>query len=169
MDKVVIIGKGLGWDKAPRDGETWGVNDVILKRPLKMSWQMHNKEHIAKYNQALSDACESTSVPIMTLENYPLETIVKHFNTDYFVNSIAYMIAYALWDGATRIDLYGVHMSNVTEYDRQKPCVEFWIGVAIGLGVAVNIHGPHFLLKCPRGKMYGYDKKQNEKLRRRNG
>jgi hypothetical protein len=78
---------------------------------------------------------------VKKFEPYPLWDIVSYFKSDYFTNSFAYMMAYAIWLGCyKKIRLYGVDMSaNHELYRNERGGVEFWIGVAIGSGIEVEI------------------------------
>src|SRR5262245_16545800 len=65
---------------------------------------------------------------------------------DYLTSSPAYMLAYALWSRAMGINphlttagIWGIDLIVGQEYDYQKPCMEFWLGVAKGLGVRLDI------------------------------
>jgi hypothetical protein len=78
----------------------------------------------------------------------------------YFNNSISWMIALAIYMGYERIGIYGVDMAmdgihGESEYGWQRPSVEFWIGVARGLGITVTMPEVSEVLKC--GYLYGYD------------
>src|SRR3990167_950164 len=58
----------------------------------------------------------------------------------YLTSSAAWMLAFALWEhkeGLTisEIRTPGIEMLLGTEYARQKPCVEFWLGRAMGMGI----------------------------------
>ena len=44
MNKVVIVGKGPGWDTAPIKGEVWGISDYFLYRYCTINWEMHDYE-----------------------------------------------------------------------------------------------------------------------------
>lgn len=78
----------------------------------------------------------------------------------YFNNSISWMIALAIYQGYQKIGLFGVDMAmdgvhGESEYAFQRPSVEFWIGVARGLGIEVVMPEVSEVLKC--GYLYGYD------------
>lgn len=92
----------------------------------------------------------------ITQDTYPLQEIITEYNSGYFACSIAYMIAYAMYKGVKKINLYGVDMSIGSEYQYERPSVLYWIGRAEGLGVKVNttINTGNFL--------YGYE---TEKLK----
>lgn len=168
---ITIIGKGNGWEDAPLTGQTWGVNDLILRRPVTLLFDMHYPEDEPNY-AAVVAAVNAATIPLVTLEPwldvptsvaYPLREIVEAFRCSYFSNSVAYMIAYALWQGATRIDLYGVMMALTKEYQREKGSLEYWIGYARGRGVSVTVHGDETaVLKTPDGWLYGYSYRRNQ-------
>lgn len=64
----------------------------------------------------------------------------KLFGSIYLTSSPAYMLSYAISQGATEIGLYGVDLSiGDHEYFWQRPCVEAWIGFAKGRGIKVTI------------------------------
>jgi hypothetical protein len=73
----------------------------------------------------------------------------------YFTNSISWFIAMALVEGFEHIGLYGVDMAQHEEYAQQRPSCEYWIGVANGLGVTVEIPEESDLMKS--SKLYGYE------------
>ncbi len=153
---VIIIGKGVGWELAPLEGETWGVNDLCLRRPVKVVFNLHNVENslIDKINAFVN----ANNVKLIGLDDFPLDKM----HIDYFTNSIAMMIAYAIYCGATQIDLYGCVLWGGSEYAYQKPNVEYWIGYARGKGIKVNLFGNTNLLKSENDKIYGYNISQKE-------
>ena len=48
----------------------------------------------------------------------------------YQTNSISWEVAMALMMGAEEIAVVGVDMANNTEYAQERPCLEYWIGIA---------------------------------------
>lgn len=52
-----------------------------------------------------------------------------------FTNSIAYMIALAIHEGAHEISLFGVAMAAEEEYDNQRTSCAYWMAVADTLGI----------------------------------
>jgi len=98
-------------------------------------------------------------------KTYPLDLISRRFlnkftrgdekrKLQYFTNSISYAIALAIFLGYERILLYGAEMQSNTEYSYQRDNVAFWVGVAAGYGVSVEIHSAFNLFDQP---MYGYN------------
>lgn len=175
--KVIIIGKGVGWEKAPKDGETWGINDVIQRRPVKLIIDMHDwgNNYRSDRQKTLQLAIE-TKTPLISVNAYPehslsmaypLRDIIDFFGTDYLGSTLDYAIAYAIYKGARELDLYGINLESGTEYTMQKPSAEFWLGVAKGRGIKVKIHGESRLLKTGNKKLYGYQTEQKEQLCRK--
>jgi hypothetical protein len=89
-----------------------------------------------------------------------LKTLIpngKIFDTDtlfkkhgkYFTSSIAYMIAYAMELGYKRIGLYGIDMAMDSEYQYQRPCVEYYVGLARGAGIVVDIPEQSHIMSYP--------------------
>ena len=79
---------------------------------------------------------------------YPLREVTQKFfknfrrgdaKIKYFTSTLAYMMGIALLDGFDRIEIYGFEMASNDEYLEQKGCAEFWMGMAMGLGVEVYV------------------------------
>ena len=99
---------------------------------------------------------------------YPLDAVIKdclsglvEINEDrnetvrkYFTSTFAYMMALAIHEKFDVIELYGIDMENNTEYGYQRPCGEFWIGLALGRGIKVTLPEPCLLCQAP---LYGYE------------
>ena len=164
-NKIIIIGCAPGWENAPLDRNTWGATKIILKRPVSRVIDMHFMTDMRKLRK---DAAIAIGVPYINVENYPLSEIVEFFGTDYFTGTVDYMMALAIYEGATSIDMYGVLMESDTEYWYQKSGVDFWCGQAMGRGIKVTVHGAKStIMKTPNGLLYGYYTKQ--KLKGRHG
>ena len=179
---VNLLGKGDGWQEIRnvKDGEIWGVNDSFLRIKCDKSFHMHDLNEFLKDPKTAS----STRLVIRNIEDglhkdmkfytthkfkeipsailYPLDEIVDRFNSNYFVSTIDYMIAYALYLGATKIRLFGINMSVMNEeFYSQKPSAEFWLGLAMGMGVEIDTEfTKSSLFKIKDGHLYGYLIKQ---------
>lgn len=141
--KILGTGPSLSLLKINPDDEIWTVSDMDFPQLLPyvtLFFGMHEHDHDKhKYN--------------INRDNYPLNEIVKEFGSAYFTNSISYMIAYAVYKGYKKIELYGVDMSARDEYINQRGSVMYWIGFARAKGIDVyiasGIDKPFFL--------YGYE------------
>ena len=98
-----------------------------------------------------------------SVELFPAHDIASR-TIPYFTNSVAWMTAHAtlsLHDNDGRIPegaelgLWGIDMSVATEYARQRPSCEFWLGMAAGRGVTISIPVESDLLKA--AGMYGVE------------
>ena len=88
---------------------------------------------------------------------YPLKRIIKKFGTDYFTDTMCYMIAYAIDKGYRKIRLYGVDMMDRDEFKYEKYGIEYWIGFARGRGIEVTISEGSLLLQNPSGFPFGIE------------
>jgi len=164
--KVNIIGLGSSWKKAPMEGETWSMNAIVLKRPVKLIFSMHPIDEwlqTATYGEEVLEKMQELDIPVITVEKderLPNATLfpIDEMPSKYFTNSIAYMIAYAIYEGATTIHLYGVPLVLKDEYREQRACIEFWLGMAMGKGIDVTIYGGTSLFtNGVHAGLYGYE------------
>ena len=165
--KLSIIGKGFGWELAPYDVESWGATQLNLRRPVNMVVDMNDYSNDrwgkdesleAKISRARAKAFE---IPYIDLSNYPYLEVVESLGTDYFTNTIDFMLALAIFKGKKEINMYGVNMSHETEYASQKPGVDFWCGYAKGRGIKIKVHGNSAIMRSPDDLVYGYYIRRN--------
>ena len=86
---------------------------------------------------------------------YPLDRITSKFGR-YFTSSASLMMAAAIDAGATEIQVFGVDMITGSEYVRQRPCFEYMVGAARGMGIRVKIADGLPMLQCEW--IYGYER-----------
>ena len=165
--------------------EVWGVNNVAtqmqpcpdcnagkvpdgspcLKCNGTNSIKMYPKK-IHKsfaFDAALDEAYINTIKPLSTVVStqswadvkYPLEDVLKEFNTRYFTNSISYMIAYAIYLKVAKISVYGVDVAFGAPYAQENRGVEYWIGRAQERGIEVYCPPKSHLLRTVYGNLYG--------------
>lgn len=154
--KLYLIGGGIGKHEAPFDGMRWGVNATCLGIPVHMSFHMHDLENSDQYRVTGTQGKKRIDFspflsyvkfmehPVLSIKEYPsfpsitkypYETICEYFHTNYFSNSLCYMLAYALWKGYGDISLYGFNFILSDEYKDELPGVHFWLGVATSMGL----------------------------------
>jgi hypothetical protein len=82
---------------------------------------------------------------------------------DYFACTMAYQMAMALTRGATEIAVYGTPLMGAREVVVERPCMAYWIGLAEGRGVLVQVYHREAmgLLRHPHRYAY-HDKEERE-------
>ena len=181
MKEVIILGCGPTRVECKYHCETWGVNGTygFAKRldKLFMTDEVSEVEKTWYDMLVIKKETKAFVFPIayptfknlgIPIEIYPMDEIIAKFKTRFFSNSIAYMIAYALYHNYERIYLYGIDMMTSTTYIQEKGGVEYWIGRAEQAGVEVINTKGSATGKTWNGKMYGYwGQLQEEKLKER--
>lgn len=179
--RVIILGSGPGWDTCPYNSEVWAVGKMLMLNPspkkVDRLFNMDDIDHLLMIRRgvfsrdAYIKAINERRVPFYSVRTYedipqsveyPLREVVEKVKVPYFENSIAYMIALAIVEGYEQIDLYGVAQMGAHEYVKERGCVEYWLGVAAGLGLAVGIHTHSLLLRGTSEYMYGYMQTREE-------
>ena len=149
------------------DTEIWAVSSIIklwakLMPLVDVFFELHeNFEQLrpeflpwAIENQPKIYMCEEHP----DLDNsiaYPREQMEKQF-ARYFTSSVAYMLALAISEIPDCIGIYGVDMATAGEYYDQRPCCEFFLGVAAGMGIDVEIPKSSALLKSPLPSVWNH-------------
>ena len=167
---ITILATGIDWQLCPFDGEVWSINGGYKVKDrvegahvdrLFLADKLYTEYSSPNFDV---DEMNSLGIPIVSVnhieglnyEPYPFKEISRHFETDYFANSICYLIAYALYHGIKNFRCYGFQFQTPREVIEQKPCLEYWLGRAEGMGGKVNIHGVTTLMKHFRGFPYGF-------------
>lgn len=163
-NKLILLAGGFGNKLAPYDGERWGVNATCIGLPVHMSFHIHDLEHPERYRITGTKETNADFNPFLSyvkfmnhpvlslkeypdfpsIKRYPYEEICDYFHTNYFSNSICYMLAYAMWKGYPYIECYGFNFLMGHEYDKELPAVHFWLGIAqerLGLGKGIRFIG----------------------------
>jgi len=177
--KVAIVGTAMTFKDAPYNDPTWeiwGLNDHWNNMPRYTAWFECNNTacRIAPVshqpNMKRVDWLKTSPVPVYMQEHYddipnsvryPWEEIndmvgaTGECGRDYFTNSVSYMIALAIYQGYDEIGLYGVDMAVGSEYEKQRPSCEFWVGFGKGRGIKFFIPDQSDLLKTM--VIYGRD------------
>jgi hypothetical protein len=184
MRKVSVLGasgpSNLHANRLPDDVELWAMNMChrFLERPAQRWFQMHHRMHNAEsghppghfgrpldHEKWLAD-CD---IPVFMQEKdpaipmsvrYPLEAVAARVG-GYLTSTAAYMIALAIYEWVDEISLLGIYLQTGTEYEKQRPCVEYLLGVAKGFGIKVVLPDDCRLTKAP---LYAYSEFQDPVL-----
>lgn len=168
--KICIVGFTRTRSEAPWDDptwEVWGINNLHKYEPnhtkARLWFDLHDFTTIAQ--DAVHEAWLRTApMPVVVWQPrpewpssvaFPKDAVLERFKRRYFTNSITWMVALAIMEGATHISIVGVDMAQSTEYSAQRPSCEWIIGVAEGLGIEVYIPPASDLLKT--AALYGVD------------
>lgn len=161
--KIAIVGYTDSRHEAPYGDpawEMWGLNNLHTQvlpdqMPSFSRWyDLHDAATIAA-DAAHVEWLSKATIPVYvwrtdpawpTSVEFPRVELMDQFGR-YFTNSISWMIAHAILEGATSIGVWGVDMAQSSEYAAQRPSCEYFLGIAAGLGIEVHIAETSDLLK----------------------
>jgi hypothetical protein len=163
----------LGTPKAKYD-EVWTLNGLVgvLKADRVFMLDDFELQEARAVSNAYVSGMLSTAKehpgPIYTsrvvpgypaLVEYPLQDVANRLKvrTLYLTNSVPFMVAMALAEGATKIGIYGCDYNygdNRTE--RGRSCLEWWCGFAEARGVEIYVPATSGLLEGGKPPVYGY-------------
>lgn len=94
------------------------------------------------------------------LIEYPIQQVVDKLQLKrlYFTNSVPYMIALALAEGATRIGIFGCDYiyNGGKNTEKGRACLEYWCGFAEARGVEIYLPKSTTLMEGGVPQYYGY-------------
>jgi hypothetical protein len=152
------------------DFEVWGLNQLYLAFNESKGvpniadradrwFQIHSRQsydaNVARDHSHHDWLANETRFPVYMQEKhpdipmsvkFPKDKIMEEFGS-YFTNSISWEIALAIQEGFKEIHLYGVDMATHSEYEYERPSVEFFLGWARGRGIKIIVPEKCDLLK----------------------
>ena len=150
--------------------EIWGLNQLYIVFPeivpKATRWfQIHHEDRFLEGDHNTFEWMKQKHpFPIYVREEYvdqfpsavafPEKEIIRKFGR-YFSSQIAWMMALAIHEKYEEIHLYGIHMVMDDEYHFQKEGIEYYIGLARGMGIKVFIPPGCELLKT--AFLYGFE------------
>lgn len=187
--KVAIIGTAEPhWRSGPFGDDSWEIwtcGGVYAAVPrITRHFEIHDKEETCKgWGDPATEAAQrnvywnwiAAQGPKVFLKEvlpetpnatpFPIDALCKAFPDKYFTNSVSYMVALAIAEGVDEIGLWGIDMAlggegEADEYGRQRPSVEYYLGIATGMGIAVHLPPQTTLLQSR--KLYGFDGPQED-------
>jgi len=93
-------------------------------------------------------------VQVPNATTFPMEELVAEFGNDFFTSSFAWMMAFAMKQGAKEIALYGIDMASRDEYILQRPGFFFFRHIARTRGITVSAPHESDIMQSP--PLYGY-------------
>ena len=167
---------------APWDDRAWDI--WAISHWAKAKW-MKRYTAIIEIHDAVLDPhpinpgywqlLQETEVPVYMLHMdsrvknanpYPMDLIRSHFfdrikvngeRVDKFNSTLDYAIALALWQGYDYISFYGIDVRSEGEYAFERPGWAFWLGMALGREVTLELHSHTDLFKTiygPKHRQY---------------
>jgi len=181
---VAIIGLGvsqvdfaIGLENSSTWDEIWCINSAGLVYPadrifaLDPASRFFDSDDAGKQTEAMIKLMSESDVPIYTCEEdpriknpvrYPVEDVCNATKCAYMNNTVAFAIAYALYNKVGRIDLFGIDFSykeNMHFAEAGRACVEFWISKCMSEDIIVGISGRSTVLDSnvpATEKLYGF-------------
>jgi hypothetical protein len=146
--KIDIVGTGVtaGFYDWPDGHEKWSVGSAFPSYGSRIDLYFC-------FHDEPVDIFIKSEIGFFDKSSYPLDKVIRYFGSQYFTNSISYMLALAIKKKAKEINLWGVDCDATGEYAFERPSILYWIGQAEARGIKVTtssgLSEPHFL--------YGYE------------
>ncbi len=181
---VAIVGLGKSWhdyNLAKSHGahfdEVWAINAVgsvifhdrtFMMDPVS---RFLDSDDAGGQTSGMTDVLLNDDKPIYTCEldsrcknlvEYPLNEVLQAFNCHYLNNTVAYAIAFALWNEVGTIKMFGIDFSykgNLHFAESGRACVEFWLSKVMVMGTKIEVAKTSGLLDTDvpaEEKLYGY-------------
>lgn len=183
--KVAIVGGARTRRLAPYADDTWEIwafSSLRLETPRITRWfEMHALDDLRgqltrdtprrlsfeSYMTFLQNLdipvyMQTTHPEIPRSVRYPLEDALAAFG-NCFTSTASYLIAFAILQGFETLGVWGVHLTHKSVYQRQRPGIEYLLGVARERGIEVVLPRgcPLRIPRKPRLPkaeiLYGYD------------
>jgi hypothetical protein len=130
----------------PGERLTYGMKLAEIEIAFKF-FDQGNKATVLRY--PLEDIIED-SIPIIPDIDHSI--FPERGMEPYYISSIDYMSALAVYEKFDRIEYYGVELREKTEWAMQKSGATFWAGFARGRGIEVLVPRKSVLISAP---LYG--------------
>jgi len=182
--RVAIIGLGIsqvdfaiGAQNGKEWDEVWCINAAAGTYPCDRLFMMDPASRFFDTNDAGRQTSVMTRIlgqekyPVYTCELdervpravlYPLEEVCNAAGCAYMNNTVAYTLAFAMWNKVAAVDLFGIDFSykeNMHLAEAGRACVEFWISKLMENDIIVGISNRSTILDCnvpAPERLYGY-------------
>jgi hypothetical protein len=134
---------------------------LVMEKDIPPGWFVRPEGHIewlkkfAQTNPVYLQAEPDASWPV-NAKRFPIEQVEETFG-GYWASGPAYMVALAILEGVTEIQVYGIHLATEQEYRLQRANFEHFLGIARGRGINVIMAPTSPVLTHPW--RYAYDDK----------
>ncbi len=159
VKSITVTDTGSGFTYLPKvviTGDGSGAEAIVTIFPIRKFHKLFAFDILEKQ---YTDGMKKYA-PIMSWQDYadikyPLDEVIKTFNTRYFTNTISYMLAYIAYLKIPLAKLYGIDVSFGAPYAQENRGVEYWIGRAEERGVECVFPPACHLKRTVSGAMYG--------------
>lgn len=154
-DKVLIVGKGPGWDKArsffPTDWNIWTIPQsygLLESHRVDLVFEIHDPDAWRRKKVRIQMINNTFSPPKLIVANrvsgftdnsylLPVEQINQ---LDLpLINSFAWMIAYALCRDIKTIAFRGINLNWMKEAEAERDGIMFLLGYLKAIGIHLDI------------------------------
>ena len=150
--QLAIVGTTDSLLDAPydsKDWEIWGLNGAYQAMKRYDKWfDLHDMKvlkecHKPEYFEFMTKAGKNLTLnkkykDYPDAKVFPYKELVEKYG-NYFTNTIAWLVAYAIEQSPEEIGIWGVNMATDTEYAKQRPCCEYYMGIAKGKGIKITV------------------------------
>lgn len=181
MSRTVVISAMCSQypEDKPPGTEIWTVNRAHTMEPRTDRAYFFDPHTL--FHDGFIEEMAGLNVPVFTREPlpgiplseaFPVDDIVRFFGIEYSTSTVAWMIQHAIYehchgDTIDQLVLNGMyHPRDSVEYLWALPCVNFWVGVAMGHGMKVRCYGFNAVVRAMpwESNRYGYRRNTNADL-----
>ena len=176
IDYVISMENSKEWD------ETWGINSVAGVLNCDRVFMMDpasrflDSDDAGKQTAIMRKVLPKLEVPIYSCElddrvpsivEYPLQEVCNATKCAYMNNTVAYALAFALYNKVGAIDLFGIDFSyrhDLHFAEAGRACVEFWLCKLMENGITVGVSPRSTVLDADvpaEERLYGYNRLEN--------
>lgn len=173
--RVILVGMFAPFADDAEGVDIWACNRCYETQPNLTRLYCLGPRHLyeQKYEGFVHDV-NALGIPVVMQEPhpgialseaYPLDDVVARLfgsrDRAYLTSSIAYMLADAILKGYEEIVVHRILANQRSiEYFAQKACLDYLVGVALGLGRTVRVSGDSLIGKpYPwQPNLYGYER-----------
>ncbi len=155
---IIILGYAGTADECPFNTEVWSINQAGGQFPhQKIDYCFAFDKLPPEYIEEMKAIAPVISWQKYADIQYPLKEILKEFRINYFVNTVCYQAAYAIYIGTKRLSLYGCDTMLGGVWQRESKGLEFWLGIAHDRNIELVLPPKSGLLRSMQGRIYGKD------------
>lgn len=166
-ENLQIVGLSPSHKKIDPNKESWGLPWNPLSHRNSRWFELHDRSLWERRGPEYLELLQNADVPIYMQKAHDDIPMSVEFpllpDRDYYCNSIAYMLDLAIRERRD-IEIWGVDVHTDEEWWFERPCLEWWLGMAKGQGLGVWVHADSSLLK-PELEIMFLDERQRYKGR----